>query len=520
MTTPAPTSSSAMPAYWRMPLAMFVLVVAWLLVLYRDTAIAMVGIWERSDTYAHGFLVPPIVLWLVWRQRHRLAGIVPRPAVSAMLLMLGAVALWLAGDLVAVNAATQLALTMLLVLAVPAVLGWQVAWALLFPLCFMFFAVPIGDFMMPKLMEWTADFTVLALRLSGLPVYREGQQFVIPSGNWSVVEACSGIRYLIASVTVGSLFAYLNYQSTSRRVAFVLVSILVPIAANWARAYIIVMLGHYSGGAIATGVDHLIYGWVFFGVVIVIMFAIGARWSEPDPTDDPLTQRAVMPGTPSRPFRHALLGLVLAITLLPHGVIWAIERAQTDATPELALEGSLQGGWAPGAAPSFGWKPAFEGPSAEMTVGASKDGRPLGMYIGYYRNQDAKRKLVSSVNLLVTHADRDWAQTSDSSGTAEIAGQNVAVRTAELRSAHADSLRAVRLTAWRVYWVNNRFVAGDAMAKIHGALSRLTGQGDDSAVVIVYTPSGEGTNPQATLADFLKANGALITSSLQRTRQP
>jgi EpsI family protein len=211
---------------------------------------------------------------------------------------------------------------------------------------------------------------------------------------------------------------------------------------------------------------------------------------------------------------------VLAITLLPHGVIWAIERAQTDATPELALEGSLQGGWAPGAAPSSGWKPAFENPSAELTVGAAKDGRPVGLYIGYYRNQDVNRKLVSSVNLLVTYADREWAQTSESSGAAEIAGQTVAVRTAELRSSHADSLSAVRLTAWRVYWVNNRFIAGDAMAKIHGAVSRLTGQGDDSAVVVVYTPAGEGSTPQATLADFLKANGALIASSLQRTRQP
>ncbi len=522
MMTPAsvPASSTGMPAYWRMPLALFVLVVVWLLVLYRDTAVAMVSIWERSDTYAHGFIVPPIVLWLVWRQRHRLAGIVPTPAVSAMVLMLGAAALWLLGDLVAVNAATQLALTMLLVLAVPAVLGWQVAWSLLFPLCFMFFAVPIGDFMMPQLMEWTADFTVLALRMSGLPVYREGQQFVIPSGNWSVVEACSGIRYLIASLTVGSLFAYLNYQSWQRRALFVLVSILVPVLANWLRAYIIVMLGHYSGNEIATGADHLVYGWVFFGIVIAIMFAIGARWSEPDPVDIAAPATRAMPAARTKPFRYALLVLLLAVTLLPHGVIYAIERAQTRTAPQLSLDGDLQGGWTSAAAPSSGWKPAFENPSAELMVGAAKGEPPVGLYIGYYRNQDAKRKLVSSSNLLVQYADRDWAQISESSVTAELAGQRVGMRTAELRSSHADALNAVRLTAWRVYWVNGRFIAGDAMAKIHGALSRLTGQGDDSAVVIVYTPSDGSAAPQARLADFLQANGALIASSLQRTRQP
>lgn len=127
-------------------------------------------IWARSDTYAHGFVVPIISLWLVWRQRAVLAPVVPRPGRLAWLLMAGATALWLAGDLVAVNAATQLALITLIVLSVPAVLGWRVAKALAFPLAFLFFAVPIGDFLLPRLMEWTADFTVMALRASGIPV--------------------------------------------------------------------------------------------------------------------------------------------------------------------------------------------------------------------------------------------------------------------------------------------------------------------------------------------------------------
>jgi exosortase/archaeosortase family protein len=156
----------------------------------------------------------------------------------------------------------------LVVLAVPAVFGWAVARELTFPLLFLFFAVPVGEFMVPPMMEWTADFTVKALQLTGIPVYREGLQFVIPSGNWSVVEACSGVRYLIASFMVGTLFAYLNYRSSKRRVIFMLVSLAVPIVANWLRAYLIVMVGHLSDNKLAAGVDHLVYGWVFFGVVI------------------------------------------------------------------------------------------------------------------------------------------------------------------------------------------------------------------------------------------------------------
>jgi exosortase len=126
------------------------------------------------------------------------------------------------------------------------------------------------------------DFTVLALQATGIPVYREGNQFTIPSGNWSVVEACSGVRYLLASFMVGTLFGYLTYRSTRRRWIFAAISIAVPIFANWVRAYLIVLLGHLSGNKLAVGADHLIYGWVFFGVVVGLMYAVGTLWAEPE----------------------------------------------------------------------------------------------------------------------------------------------------------------------------------------------------------------------------------------------
>jgi exosortase len=153
-------------------------------------------------------------------------------------------AVWWVADRVVVNAAAQFAFTGMLVAGVPAILGWAVARQILFPLAFLFFAVPFGEFMTPFLMQATADFTVGALRFTGIPVYREGQQFVIPTGRWSVIEACSGIRYLMASFMVGSLFAYLNYRSAWKRALFAIAALVVPVLANWLRAYIIVMLGH------------------------------------------------------------------------------------------------------------------------------------------------------------------------------------------------------------------------------------------------------------------------------------
>ncbi len=186
---------------------------------------------------------------------------------------------WLLGEVGAVNAVSQFAFVAMLVLAVPAILGIEITRAMLFPFGFLFFSVPLGEFLLPTLMAHTADFTIAALRAIGRAgLSRRHAQFTVPNGRWSIVEACSGVRYLIASLVVGTLFAYLNYTAMWRRLVFVGVSIVVPIVANWIRAYMIVMLGYLSNNRIATGVDHIIYGWLFFGMVMLIMFMIGARW--------------------------------------------------------------------------------------------------------------------------------------------------------------------------------------------------------------------------------------------------
>jgi exosortase A len=496
------------------------------LFLFRETATAIVSIWIRSDTFAHGFLVPPIVAWLIWRQRHTLAAMAPRPSPWILLLLLGAGLAWLMGDLVAVNAATQLAFVTLLVLLVPAVLGTAVARAIAFPLVFMYFAVPFGEFAMPQLMVWTADFTVFALRLSGIPVLREGLQFVIPSGSWSVIEACSGVRYLIASLTVGTLFAYLNYQSTTRRVIFIIVSILVPIVANWMRAYFIVLLGHLSGNTLAVGIDHIIYGWVFFGVVIMLMFMIGARWSEPEPPSG-LAQTAPDSGraTPAKKLalsRVAYAGFSAVVVLLismPLLARWAINASSLVTPVHLTLAPTLAPDWALSPTPVASFEPAFQNPSASVNATYQNASNRVGLYIGYYRQQDYSRKLVSSENVLVPSKDPLWAQVSADTRRVVWGGDTQQVRSAELRGSAAPGRQSEqRLLVWRIYWVNGKWTASDMLAKVYGALYRLMGRGDDGAAIIVYADKGQAGEGEATLVSFVQANASTIERLLEQTR--
>jgi exosortase A len=511
---------------WRTALPAFVLLVAAILLLYRETATVMVGIWWRSETFAHAFLVLPIGLWLVWRQRERLASLTPRAQPWVLLPLLAVAVVWFLSDLVVVNAASQFAFVAMLVLAVPAVLGMEVTLTILFPLLFLFFAVPFGEFMLPAMMEWTADFTVFALRLTGIPVFREGQFFVIPSGNWSVIDECSGVRYLMASFMVGTLFAYLNYRSYLRRAVFMLFSLLVPIVANWLRAYIIVMLAHLSGNRIATGVDHVLYGWVFFGAVIFVMFIIGARWAQPDEMPAGAGKGGAFRGPATaqhgtaRRMRATALAAAL-IVLLPHAALGALQRAEraaAEARVDLPLR--LAEGWSAEGARLVDWVPTFGSPSAEAARAYAGPAGTVGVRLAYYRGQTEDRKVVSSRNMLVGMRDREWSLpvVGDDRQVA-VEPQKIAVRTAEILGRQPPGgARRPHLVVWRVYWIDGRFIAGDVAAKIAGVQARLRGRGDEGAAIVLYADGETVAASNAALEAFVQANLGSLNALLQSTR--
>jgi exosortase A len=510
------------PAWWRCLPALVVLLFA-VVLLYRETFWGMAQIWLRSETFTHGLFVLPISLWLIWRARASLQPLQPRTVPVVLLGMLLVAAAWLLGELVSVNAVTQLSAVALLVLAVFLMLGWQVSTAMLFPLGFLFFAVPLGEFLMPQFMEWTADFTVLALRLTGIPVYREGLQFIIPSGQWSVVEACSGIRYLIASLVVGTLFAYLNYRSAWRRWVFVGVAILVPVLANWLRAYLIVLLGHVSGNALATGADHLVYGWAFFGVVMLLMFMIGARWREDD-TPAPLglsKPKSALEPTPSGSAAFwGVAAAALVVVSLPHLWLNQLQQQQNTAAVVFELPPSFGSSWRRASANLAAIEPAFKNPSAQVGSAYTSDIGDLGVHVSYYRDQNAQRKLVSSQNMLVASDDKRWARVDGGGEAIAMAdGSVLTARSTELR--RLDNLGASReknVLVWQLYWVDGLLTASDFKAKLYGARQRLLGRGDDGAIVLFYATRGNEGQGRAMLEKFLSQEGQALTQWLGQAR--
>src|SRR5690606_8601613 len=121
-------------------------------------------------------------------------------------------------------------------LAVLGLLGPRVAAAVLFPLAYMLFLVPFGDELIPALQMVTAKLAVALTHASGIPAQVDGIFIDTPVGLFRVAEACSGVKFLVAMIALGTLVAHLCFASSRRRAVFMAAAIMVPVLANGVRA--------------------------------------------------------------------------------------------------------------------------------------------------------------------------------------------------------------------------------------------------------------------------------------------
>ncbi|MGH8597069.1 MAG: archaeosortase/exosortase family protein, partial [Gammaproteobacteria bacterium] len=137
-----------------------VILIATILFVYRESVFSLWSKWSTAETYAHGFLIPPLTMYLLYQMRGELATIERRTCWWALPVLAACGAVWLVGELTDLQVLHQLALIGIVLSVILLLLGWTFFNAALFPLCFLLLAVPLGDGLTPHLIEMTADFVV------------------------------------------------------------------------------------------------------------------------------------------------------------------------------------------------------------------------------------------------------------------------------------------------------------------------------------------------------------------------
>ena len=270
------------PAHWRSPLAY--VAVLWL-ALIAATAREwgeMLHQWWNIDTYNHILLIPAVVIWLVWLRKDELVELTPRAWLPGLGVLVLALAVWLGGRLAGINLFAHIGAVGALQAALLTLLGPRAIAVLLLPVGMMCFLVPFGDEIIPFLQMITADISIYLTRLSGVPAGIEGIYIYTPVGLFIVAEECSGVKFLVAMITLGILVAFSSFTSWKRRAIFLAACVIVPIIANGIRAWGTIYIAQFAGVEFAEGFDHIFYGWIFFAIVVAMILGGAWRYFERD----------------------------------------------------------------------------------------------------------------------------------------------------------------------------------------------------------------------------------------------
>jgi exosortase A len=399
---------------WRGHLAGLGAAWASILLLFHRDAADMVSIWWNSSTFNHCLLIVPLIGWLVWQRGPELRRLAPAAWAPGLLLAAAGAAAWLLGEAGSLALARHLGLMLMLQGAVIACLGKAVARGLAFPIFYALFLVPFGEEAEPFMQTVTADMAMRLLAWSQVPAHIEGVFITTPTGHFEVAEACSGVKFLVAMLAYGALAANLCFRSWTRRALFMLACLLVPALANGVRAWGTIYIAFRSGSnAFAESVDHVVYGWFFFGAVMALIMACAWPFFDRkagEPWFDPKTLQR--PGAEAGPGAKLIAITAAAVVLAAAPLLWsaAIASAGTRPAPvDIALPDVP--GWARVAPHGRPWQPRFEGADL-IRVGRYRNGagQEVDLAIAVYARQDERRKLVAYGQ---GAAVRPWAWTAD-----------------------------------------------------------------------------------------------------------
>lgn len=476
------------------------LAVCWLL---WPTLRILLDTWQTA-TFSHCFLILPVTLYLIWIRRDAIEPLTPRPNLWVLFLLAGLEVVWLVGRLTGIFVVQEFAFVAFFPVLVWLFFGTEIARRIRFPLAFLLFAVPVGVSLVSPLQDFTAEIAGRALEITGVPVLRVGRLFVVPNGAWQVARECSGIRFLIASITYGTVLAFLFFRSWWRRAAFLFASAIVPIVANGLRVYGLILLGYLSNNRLATGIDHVIYGWIFFSFILAVLGAAAWKWRESIPSNDSIN-RPSKPVNGSRepasaPASNLVFAALAAFGLLAAGPLLS-RSMHSSYQPRNIQPLQLQPGapWSAIQDDGTGWKPNAQSVSAESSQAFTSAAGRVDFYLAYLATgTDTSRPLVQSDDTFLD--PQHWAIVSERYRDIQLDGLPLRVQELNLRK---DNINRV---VWSWYWVDGEFTASPLRARLLEARERLLSNNDGGSAIIAVSAETEAEerDPGMLLQDFLQ----------------
>jgi len=278
--SPAPrisTEGRSLLTFWPVILLGSVVVL-----LYAPVLVGLVRQWYSDPEYSHGFLVPLISGFVVWRKRNLIAEVTTKPSVwLGVGAVLAALMLLFVGSLGAELFLTRVSIVLMVIGLTLYFQGFPLLRQLAFPIGFLLLAIPLpalvyNEIVFPLQLLASQMATGILDVTHAMPILREGNVLILPNGTLEVVEACSGIRSLFSLITLAIGYGYLVEKSMLLRVLLVVGTVPVAVIANATRVMITALLCYYVDPRAAEGLTHEFSGIVIFVAATLMMLLLHA----------------------------------------------------------------------------------------------------------------------------------------------------------------------------------------------------------------------------------------------------
>ena len=270
--------------YAKKPLFQIITLGILVLVLYYSVLVELVHDWVIDENYSHGFLIPLVSAFFIWRKRDRLRARQRKSNGIGLAVLILGLLLFIVASIGAEFFTQRLSLLLVIGGLLLYLGGRKITGDLFFPLLYLVFMIPV-----PYVLYYSVSFplellasrlTTAAVSLLGIPIIREGNILHLQNTTLQVVDACSGLRSLLSLSALSAALAYATQRTLVKGIILFLAAVPVAIGANILRLSLTAILASLYGEQVAQGFLHQFSGVAVFAFAVVSLSLIGAilRW--------------------------------------------------------------------------------------------------------------------------------------------------------------------------------------------------------------------------------------------------
>ncbi|WP_206483092.1 exosortase [Thalassotalea sp. G2M2-11] len=240
------------------------------------------NIWQFSfddGTYSHAYLIPFITGFLYW-QLYRDGLLVYQERLRPLFIIMSLTIMLALIIFTIAQFTTGYRISFILFLSSLIALIFRPSIKVLFPSLFLIFLVPIWGVLTTPLQELSTLAVTLIMQVTGIPIFVEENLITIPAGIFEIAGGCSGLRYLLVSLAISSLYTFLYIDKFKPAVLFVVFAILGALLTNWIRITALILIGHYTNMESELMTDHNTFGWYLYIPFMLLLFTFGQKYCQ------------------------------------------------------------------------------------------------------------------------------------------------------------------------------------------------------------------------------------------------